>query len=178
MAELQTLARPYARAAFAAAQEQQKLPVWGEALERLSAATQDEGLATLIGHPAVSSDVLVGMLVELAQAAGETGISNLLKILAENGRLAVLPAISDEFAELRSAYEQLCNVGVRSATDLDGAQREAFTAALKQRLGADVDVNWAVDPELIGGAIVSAGDLVIDGSVRGELTRLRAGLTQ
>lgn len=178
MAEMQTLARPYARAAFAAAQEAQQLAEWGAALERFAAAVADDSMAALIGHPGVEAADLVDMLLQAADAGSLSGCENFLKILAENKRLAALPAVAEEFAALRAAFEQLCHVGVRSAADLDAAQQDRFTAALRQRLGADVSVEWAVDPELIGGAIVSAGDLVIDGSVQGELARLRAGLSQ
>ncbi len=178
MAELQTLARPYARASFSVAREQQQLPQWGDALARLATAVADQDLATIIGHPAVAADVLVGLLTDLAQARDLNGIGNLLKILAENRRLGLLPVIAQEFASLRAAFEEMCHVGINSAADLGETQRGAIIQALKQRLGADVSVQWAVDPELIGGAVVSAGDLVIDGSVRGELNRLRAELTQ
>ena len=178
MAELQTLARPYARAAFSVAREQQALPAWGEALAALAQASQDESLAALIAHPNVAADVLVNMLVELAQAGDVKGVDNLLKVLAENGRLALLPTITEEYSALRHAYEQTRHVEVTSANELAAAQQQAFSDALKQRLGADVSVSWAVDENLVGGAVVSAGDLVIDGSVRGEIDRLRSVLTQ
>ncbi len=176
MAELQTLARPYARAAFTVAREAKALADWGTVLERLAQAARDEKMASLIGHPAVPAQTLVDMLSELAKAGD--GAVNLLRVLAENRRLGLLPAIAEEFAQLRNAYEQLCQVDIRSASELAEAQRDGFTAALKKRLGAEVSVQWTVDPELIGGAVVAAGDLVIDGSVQGELNRLRAGLTQ
>ena len=178
MAELQTLARPYARAAFSVARDQQALPAWDEALSTLAQASQDETLAALISHPNVEADVLVSMLLELAKAADIKGVDNLLKVLAENRRLSVLPAVAEEFSALRQAYEQTRNVEVTSATELAAAQQQAFSDALKQRLGVDVSVSWAVNADLVGGAVVSAGDLVIDGSVRGEIDRLRSVLTQ
>jgi F-type H+-transporting ATPase subunit delta len=178
MAELQTLARPYARAAFGVACERKTLAQWGDAMARLALAAADEKLATVIGHPDVGAEVLVKMLTELAEAKDLDGVENLLKILAENRRLILLPAIAEEFASLRSAFERRCKVSITSAADLGDAQRGTISQALQKRLGADVSVTWAVDEELIGGAVVSTGDLVIDGSVRGELDRLRAALTQ
>ncbi len=178
MAELQTLARPYARAAFTVARDQQNLPVWGEALATMAQASQDVSLAALIAHPNVTADTLVGMLRDLAKAGDVAGLENLLKVLAENRRLALLPAIAQEFAALREAYEQTRQVQVASASELAQAQQDAFSSALQKRLGADVSVSWTVDADLVGGAIVSAGDLVIDGSVRGELDRMRSVLTQ
>lgn len=178
MAELQTLARPYARAAFAVARDQQALPVWGEALNAMAQASQDDNLAALIAHPDVADETSVEMLCALAQAGELTGMDNLLKLLAENSRLALLPAITEEFSALREAYEQTRHVEVTSASELAQSTQQAFSDALKKRLGVDVSVSWAVDADLVGGAIVSAGDLVIDGSVRDELDRMRTVLTQ
>ncbi len=178
MAEMQTLARPYARAVFSVAREQQQLPAWAEALQRLATAASDAKMAAIIGHPSVAADVLVSMLLELSAATKLAGVENLLKVLAEHRRLKLLPQLALEFDALRAAYEQLCQVDVRSAAELGESQRDSFVTALKRRLGLDVNVQWAVEPELIGGAVVAAGDLVIDGSVRGELNRLRTGLTQ
>lgn len=177
MAELQTLARPYARATFMVARDQQALPAWGEALGSLADAVRDGNVAALVTHPTVDATTRVGLLADVVKS-DVAGLDNLLKVLAENDRLVLLPAIAEEFAALREAYEQTRQVEVSSAAELAQAQQEAFSASLKTRLGADVSVSWRVDPELVGGAIVSAGDLVIDGSVRGELDRLRSVLTQ
>ena len=178
MAELQTLARPYDRAAFSVARDAQSLPQWGDALTRLAEAASNDDMAALIGHPGVGSEQLLEMLQQLSGAPGDASLGNLLKVLAENRRLALLPAIAEEFSALREAYEHLRNVRIASASELGEAQQSGIVDALKQRLGDDVQVQWAVDADLIGGAVVSAGDLVIDGSVRGEMSRLRSALTQ
>ena len=178
MAELQTLARPYARAAFSVARDAQAVPQWGDALTRLAQAVSNDNMAALIGNPGVRSEQLLEMLQQLSGAAGDALLGNLLKLLAENRRLAMLPAISEQFTALREAYEHLRNVRISSAAELGEAQQSSIVDALKKRLGDEVQVQWAVDADLIGGAVVSAGDLVIDGSVRGEMSRLRSALTQ
>ena len=178
MAELQTLARPYARAAFAVARDAQALPQWGDALSRLAEAAADDNMAALISHPKLDAAQVLEMLSQLSGAQGDALIGNFLKVLSENKPLSLLPAVAVEFAALRSAFEKMCNVNIASATELGAAQQDVIANALKKRLGADVSVQWSVDANLIGGAIVSAGDLVIDGSVQGEINRLRAALTQ
>lgn len=178
MAEYQTLARPYARAAFAVARDATALPQWEQALRQLAQASADASVAPLIGHPGLAHATLVDLLGAIAGAEAPQGLTALLRLLAENRKLTLLPFIAQEFAALRAAHERIRHVRIASASEVASAQRDAFTQALKQRLTVDVDVSWQVDPELIGGAVVAAGDLVIDGSVRGEIDRLRASLTQ
>lgn len=175
MAATQTLARPYARAAFSVAREAGELPAWGAALDKLAAACGDDKLAALIRHPGVADATIVTLLAELA--GGPAALKNLLGILAENGKLTLLPAVAAEFEGLKAAFEKMRHVAIASASEVSGDKQAAIVEALKKRLSADVAIDWQVDPELIGGAVVAAGDLVIDGSVRGEIERLRAGLT-
>lgn len=176
MAELSTIARPYARAAFDTASAAGTLAQWGDALERASAAVAHPDLETLLGHPLVPKDELAALVAELSGgAAGEAGRA-FFALLAERGRLVALPAIAEQFDELRAEAENRADVEVVSAVALSDSQRDAYTAAMRRRLGRDVVLHERVDESLIGGAIVRAGDLVIDGSVKGRLAKLAATL--
>jgi F-type H+-transporting ATPase subunit delta len=177
MAEKMTVARPYARAVFEIARESDNLAGWSEFLGRASLAAADERVQGLIGNPAVSRKALAGLFMEIAgDAAGEHG-ANFLKLLAENGRMAWLPEIAAEYDLLRAEAENIVDVQLTSAVELDEAQREDFSRSLKKRLGRDVRLHCDTDATLLGGAVIRAGDLVIDGSLLGRLERLAGAVT-
>ncbi len=177
MAELQTLARPYARAVFEHAVAGNELAPWSEALARAAALAGDDVARPLLGHPRVSAAQQIGLFEAALGPQAPAGALNLVRVLVENRRLAALPAIAQTYEALRAEHERRSTVSITSASELDDARQQAIAAVLAKRLGTSVDVSWRVDPELIGGAVIAAGDLVIDGSVRGELDRLRARLT-
>jgi F-type H+-transporting ATPase subunit delta len=112
----------------------------------------------------------------LAAPDSSTEQKQLLNLLAENGRLPLLPEIAAQFEVLRAEAERVVPVQVRSAAPMSDAEVESLRAALKKRFGAEVDIELAVDAELIGGAVINAGDVVIDGSVRGKLKRMERAL--
>jgi F-type H+-transporting ATPase subunit delta len=177
MAEKMTVARPYARAVFEIAQQEGALPAWSEFLERGGLAAADERIQALIGNPAVSREALAGLFLELCgTAAGAHGVS-FLKVLAENGRVAWLPEIAAEYEALRAEAENVVDVQLTSAVELDAAQRESFAVSLRKRLGRDVRLHCDTDEKLLGGAVIRAGDLVIDGSLSGRLERLAGAVT-
>jgi F-type H+-transporting ATPase subunit delta len=177
MAEKMTVARPYARAVFEIARADDALAGWSAFLERGSLAATDPRVQALIGNPAVTRAALADLFIEICgDSAGASG-ANFLKLLADNGRMAWLPEIAAEFELLRAEAENIVDVQLTSAVELDAAQRDGFIASLKKRLGRDVRLHCDTDAKLLGGAIIRAGDLVIDGSLLGRLERLAGAVT-
>jgi F-type H+-transporting ATPase subunit delta len=176
VADRATIARPYARAAFAHAQESKDLASWSKLLTATAVAAADSRVKRLLGNPHVTSTELVDLLGGLAgKAAGEGG-RNFLRALADNRRLGLLPEIAAQFEVLRAEVEGVVDVEVIAAREIASAQEKKLAAALKKRLGREVRMHTRIDASLIGGAIVRAGDLVIDGSLRGRLERLGSAL--
>ena len=172
MAEHATIARPYAQAAFEAAHAAGQLPRWGEALAAAGVAIADARVASLLGNPHVPKADLVGLLADVSGAAGDEKVRNFLHLLADNGRLALLPEIAAQFAALRADVENTADVTVTSALPLTAEQSARLVAALQKRLGRTIRLHAEVDPALVGGAVVRAGDFVVDGSLRGRIERL------
>ena len=170
MAEKVTLARPYARAAFEAAREHKDYDRWSQMLAAAATTVADARVVKLLSSPRVQPTDLVELIVA-ANGADERG-RNFLGTLAQNRRLGVLPEVAAIYEELRAEVENITDVHVTSAVELDEAQRARLAAALKKRLKREVRLHTAVDAGLIGGAIVRAGDFVIDGSLRARLERL------
>ena len=176
VAERATIARPYARAAFAHAQAQRPWRAGRSCWTRPLKAAADSRVARLIGNPHVTGEELVDLLGGLSkQAAGEDG-HNFLKALAENRRLALLPQIAAQFEALRAEVEGVMDVEVIAAREIAAPQRKKLAAALAKRLGREVRMHTRIDETLLGGAIVRAGDLVIDGSLKGRIERLGSAL--
>lgn len=172
MADTATVARPYARAAFDHARAAHALGPWGELLARASAALADERVAALIGNPHLRTSELVDFLLEITGAAGNAEARNFLRLLAENRRLSALPQIASQYEILRAEVENTVDVTVTSAMPLTPQQSDRLAAALAKRLKRTVRLHEQIDPKLIGGAIVRAGDFVVDGSLRGRIERL------
>ena len=183
MAEKSTIARPYAKALFALAREQKKLPVWSEVLSTAAAVVADERVAKLLGSPRVTPVQLADFVVDVStQALAKSGgldesARNFIGTLAANRRLGLLPQIAVLFEHLRAESENTADVTVTSATPLSAEQQQQYAEALKKRLKREVRLHTEVDSSLLGGAILRADDLVIDGSLRGRLERLRAEVT-
>lgn len=170
MADLQTLARPYARAAFAHAQSD-SIEQWSEALGRLAQALEDDTVCAVISTPQVRNEQLVELLVAVS-GVESANVRNFLSLLAEYRRLPLLPQIAEQFADLRAAAEQRLDATVVAAMPVDDAQGAALQAALEKKLSRKVTLSFQEDPSLIGGVVIKSGDMVIDGSVSGELTLL------
>jgi F-type H+-transporting ATPase subunit delta len=177
MADRATVARPYARAAFAHAQGSKELAAWSKLLGSAAAAAADARVARLIGNPHVTGDELVALFADVAGKAGGEAGRNFLRTLAENGRLALLPQIAAQFEVLRAEVEGVVDVEVVAAREIAAPQQKRLTEALTRRLGREVRLHTRIDASLLGGAIVRAGDLVIDGSLKGRLARLASALT-
>lgn len=172
MADDATLSRPYARAAFAHAHAAGQLAPWGEMLDKAAVVLADDRVAALVGNPHVQRAELVGFVLELCGAAGNEQARNFVQLLADNGRLLLLPQIAAQYAALRADVENTVEVTVTSALPLTAEQGAKLTDALTRRLRRTVRLNTTVDPSLIGGAVVRAGDFVVDGSLRGRIERL------
>ena len=173
MSQALTLARPYARAAFAIARDAGALPAWSDALAFAARVAADPTVAALLGNPGL---IQADATTLLAPEGADETFGNFLGLLFENRRLPLLPEIAGMFDELRFEAERVVKAKVTSAVPMPAAELETITAALKKRFGRDVEVETAVDESLIGGAVIDAGDVVIDGSLKGKLGRLQAAL--
>ena len=168
MADRLTIARPYARAAFEEARKNGGLAPWSEALQAAAIVVKD---------PRVTPQELAQLVDGIAAPQlGELG-ANFVRTLADNHRLGYLPEIAELFDTLKDDAEGVADVTLTSATPLDETQRAKISAALERRLKRKIRLHCATDPALIGGAVLRAGDLVIDGSLRTRLERIAYELT-
>ena len=172
MSQLTTLARPYARAAFETAIGDGSLKTWSASLSVLAALLQDTKVAGYLADPSRNTGTQAQTLIDLGGSELDAKAQNFVLVLAANKRLALLPEIATLFEGLKADYEKTVDVEVISAFGMDQGAETNLIAALKKRLQRDVNLNVTVDRTLIGGMIVRAGDLVIDGSVRGRLNKL------
>jgi F-type H+-transporting ATPase subunit delta len=176
MSELSTLARPYAEAVFRMAQGENDLAGWSLRVQSLAMIVSDPQLARLIADPAVPAERVASLVIEVAGGdLGERG-GNFVKVLAENDRLTLLPEIGTQFEALKANAEGTLEAVITSAQELTQAQIDDLVAGLKAKFGRAVSIQVAVDPELIGGAVIAIGDQVIDGSVKGRLQSLSFAL--
>ncbi|MBY6188751.1 F0F1 ATP synthase subunit delta [Marinobacter hydrocarbonoclasticus] len=171
MSELTTVARPYAKAAFEFAVEKQAVDHWAQMLAFLAEVTANETVTDLLSGQ-VNAEQLAQIFIQIGGEQIDEHGQNLIKVMAENGRLVALPAVAQQFALLREAWQQEITAEVESASELSDEQQANIAASLEQRLARKVKLNCSVNPDLIAGVIITAGDLVIDGSVRGKLSRL------
>jgi F-type H+-transporting ATPase subunit delta len=167
-----TIARPYARAAFAAAQAHGGLPAWSAALHTAAAVVHDPRVASLLGNPRVTPSKLADFVVGIGGEELGKEWHELVLMLTQNGRLDLLAEIATLFDALKDEKEGVVDVTVTAATSLDAKQQETLIAALTRRLKSQVRLHTEVDATLIGGAVIRAGDLVIDGSLRTRLERM------
>ncbi|MCL7715271.1 F0F1 ATP synthase subunit delta [Stenotrophomonas mori] len=173
MSQALTLARPYARAAFAIAREEGTFAPWSEALAFSARVAADPRVSALLSNPQLGRGDAVALLAP--DAAGDT-YGRFLGLLAESQRLPQLPEVSALFDQLRAEAENVVKATVTSAAELSAGELETIKAALRRRFGRDVELSTAVDASLIGGAVIDAGDVVIDGSLKGKLSRLQTTL--
>ena len=173
MSQALTLARPYARAAFAIARDTNALPAWSDALAFAARVAADPTVSALLGNPGL---IQADATTLLAPEGADAMFGNFLGLLFENRRLSLLPEITGQFDELRFEAERVVKAKVTSAVPMPAAELETIKAALKKRFGRDVEVETAVDESLIGGAVIDAGDVVIDGSLKGKRGCLQAAL--
>ncbi len=175
MSELTTIARPYAKAAFDFAVEKGALDQWSHMLTFATEVTKNKDMAELLTGSA-SAEKLAEIFVAVCGEQFDEYGQNLLKVMAENGRLTALPEVCKEFLVLKQEHEKMMDVEVISASDLSKEQLANISSKLEQRLERKVNLNCSVDETLLGGVIIRAGDLVIDNSTRGQLGRLSDAL--
>jgi F-type H+-transporting ATPase subunit delta len=177
MAEKTTIARPYAKAAFQEAQADKDLARWSETLRAGATAVRDPRVHELLGNPSVSGEELAQSVMGVTGEALDEHRQNLFRMLAENHRLAYLPEISALFDGYKDEAERVIDVTVTSAAPIDAAQQQALGNALERKLKRTVRLHCATDSTLIGGAVLRAGDTVIDGSLLSRLKRIAFELT-
>lgn len=186
MADNNTIARPYAEAVFELAREANALGAWSGALATAADFMAGGEVADFLASPVLSDEKRLEFVTGLIAsggpessllAGGDRRGTNFLKLLIENDRLAVLPEIATHFEELKAKTENVVDVTVTSATPLDDAQKQTIASALKTRLGREIRLETELDENLIGGAVIRAGDVVIDGSLRARLEGLAGALT-
>lgn len=176
MAEVSTIARPYALAAFKQAKQEDELAQWSDMISLLARIVGDRQMKGILASPKVKREELASLIIDICgDRLSETG-GNFVRVLAEKGRLAYLPEIERIYAEERAASEGRSQVEVRSAFELNDEQKSHITSAMAKRLGTDVSLSVEVDDSLIGGVVIRAGDMVIDASLRGRMNRLTNSL--
>jgi F-type H+-transporting ATPase subunit delta len=172
MANLSSIARPYARAAFEYAHDKHALPEWKACLSSAAFAIALPSVSALLDHPECSSMKLYQMLEDVLSSQLNTDIKNFLLLLAQNKRLNLLPEISSLFNDYEAQLQKITNVRVITAAETDEHFKQALTAALTKRIQREVILHCETDASLLGGAIIHIADGVIDGSIRGKLNRL------
>ncbi len=178
MAEKTTIARPYAQAMFDVACGKGDLAKTSDALAIASVIAQDSAFSSVIGNPSTASDKLADLVLGVIGDKKATNeVKNFIKVMAENGRLDVLPEVSELFNQYKATEESTVKAEVTSAAKLTAAQQKQIASKLKQRLGREVTLQCTIDESIIGGAIIRAGDLVIDGSITGQLRKLSLALS-
>ncbi len=176
MSSQQTLARPYARAAFESAQGAGALADWQRKLAFAAAVAGHPDVRGMVGNPRIDAATLRALFLPESEASDST-FAAFIGLLADNRRLSALPEIAADYGELKREHEKVLKVTVRAAVSVDAALAESFKAALKRRYQREIELEAVLDPTVIGGAVIEAGKEVIDGSVRGRLERLSQALT-
>jgi len=172
MAELNTVARPYTKAAFEFAAAQGNLDQWSQMLKDTAAVVSDNTVAGVLSNPALTSEQKAEILSDLLGDQVSDEGKNFIAVLAENRRLPLLPVISAQFEQAKANQLKSVDIELTTAFDLEDEQQQKLTQALSAKLGRDVNITPLVDNSIIGGVVVRADDLVIDGSVRARIAKL------
>ncbi len=172
MAELSTLARPYAKAAFEFAVAAGDLAGWSKQLNVASAVSQAEAMIKVLASPSLTSAQQAEQFLSVCGQELTEKVQNFVKVLAENKRLILLPQIAELFEQFKANREKSVDVEVATVYELDEALQGKLAATLKAKLEREVNLQTTIDKDLIGGVVVRAADVVIDGSIRGRLAKL------
>ncbi len=170
------LARPYAAAVFELASSSGRREEWSDTLAVLAHIAADKSVRRVLRAPRLSPQERAELVLGIAEGHIEEGARNLVRLMAINGRLPVLPDVAQRYEALRAEAEGTVDALITSAAELDEGQRERVSASLRKRLDREIRLHCEVDQSLIGGAVIRAGDLVIDGSLKGRLERLTSRL--
>jgi F-type H+-transporting ATPase subunit delta len=176
MAELNTLARPYARAAFETACDSADLVGWSRRLGLLARVTQDSSVNELLTSPGQTGTQKASVLREICGDDLDRPTENFLLILSENRRLQLLACIFDQFEVLKANHEKAVDVDIMAAKELESEQLNKLNNVLAKKLGRKINMQVRLDQNLLGGVVIRAGDTIIDGSIRGRLTKLADSL--
>jgi len=172
MAEYTTSARPYARAVYALATETSSVESWGEALALMAAVAADASMQEILDKPQLSKEQKGEIMLKVLSDKLNQQQQNLVRLMAENGRLRALPEVAHQFDIYRAEAEGKVDAEVISAFALTSEQERAITEMLKSKLGRDVSITTSTDESLIGGVVIKAGDTIIDGSLKSQLESL------
>ncbi|MEQ1881998.1 MAG: F0F1 ATP synthase subunit delta [Burkholderiales bacterium] len=178
MAELATIARPYAEAVFRLARQGNALPAWSDALGLIAAVYQDPQMKSVMANPKVTPADIEKLLLNICGEHIDNVARNLIQLLVHNRRLSALPEIRAMFERLKLEDEGKLDAKISSAFPMDDAQRNQVVSLLSARFKRKINATVTVNPELIGGIKVEVGDKVWDASVRGRLQTMAATLTK
>ena len=182
MSDFETAARPYAKAIFELASEESQLQEWQDRLGLAAAIAADEDMRAIFESPSMLASEQSELFLSVVTATDKVDVSddfkNLVALMAENGRLAAFPAIATAFETLKQDAEGKIEVRIRSAQKLSAEQEQQISTSLAKRLGKEVSISTEIDESLIAGAVVTAGDLVIDGSAIGRMEKLTIALNK
>ena len=176
MSELSIIARPYAQAVFEIARDSNRFDEWSESLRTLSEIVEHPELAALLKDPRVARDQVLGIVLEIGGEQFDDETRNLARILSHYRRMSSIPLIAQQYESLRAQAEGVIEAELETAWPIDDAQQDTLSEALQERLGRKVRLTSNVNKDLIGGAIIHAGDWVIDGSIRARLAKLASAL--
>jgi F-type H+-transporting ATPase subunit delta len=177
MAEVTTIARPYAEAVFQLADKANALDTWSQMLARMATVAEDSQMRAAIGNPKLTGDQVIKLFIESCSVDLPIEARNFITLLVDNGRLRLLPEIYQLFEESKREREGVVEAHISSAFPLEGEQLANLVARLETKFKRKVSPVVSVDKELIGGVKIIAGDEVLDASVRGKLASMRAALT-
>ena len=170
------IARPYAQALFELAREQDDLSGWDDQLLLLAAVANDPALAGLTNDPRISASQLSELIIDVCGDGLSAGGKNLVKLLVRNDRISAMGGIAEAYSARKADAEKVIEAEMITATPIDEHQKKQFSDALQGKLGRSVNLDFEVDEELIGGAVIRAGDWVVDGSVKAQLEQLVGAL--
>lgn len=176
MAEVTTIARPYAEAVFKSARKNNSIAAWSDMLKYAAVISKDVQIRKLIGNPDVSAKQLANIFLSICDDKLNKEGRNLIMLMAENGRLDVLPQVSDLYEQLKSQHEGVLEAKIVSAFELNAGQLRKLIVMLEKKFKHEINAKVSVDPELIGGVKVEIGDEILDTSVRGKLEAMAVAL--
>lgn len=172
MANLFSIARPYALAAFEVAYDAKELPQWTSFLEAATLVAQNKTVTPVLNNPEISSQKTFDLFVDILSSLTDEKRRNFLLLLSQNDRLPLLPEIYALFKAYVAESVKISDVRIVTAIEIDDAYKQKLKEALTKRINRDVTLHCEIDPDILGGAVIHIGDHVIDGSIRGKLTRL------
>ena len=176
MSQSSSIARPYAQAVFELARDSNRYDEWSSHLENLTHIVSNPDLDGLIQNPRITRDQVIDIVLQIGKDTFDEQITNLVRILGHYRRLQFVPSITEQYESLRAEEEGIIEAELQTAYALDDIQIENLTASLQNRLGRKVRLKCKENKDLIGGAVIRAGDWVVDGSIRAKLAKLSSSL--